>query len=314
MAASNTPNTLEFPTALQANGATQPDLINIIQALEIIHTRTTTNELRKQASEFLESQKHDKSAVQNGFYLAAERNHSPLVRHFGLSLLEHILRHRLSELSSDQIAYLRELILGLVRDIQLEDLSYIRNKLALLWVEIAKRTWALDWRNMDENLVQLWGGTLVHKEFVLGVLEMMSDDVFYREDTASSLRGAELNRALVEICTPHAVFKKYYPERTHQDGLRYGEEGWTSRITALLNDCVQNLHASPEARICAQKALATLRSMMTWSIPSALSSSQCVQAICLALTANDENILMVSVIFLPGYTLAELKELHTVSS
>ncbi|EAS28945.3 exportin-5 [Coccidioides immitis RS] len=293
--AASTPQTLELPTAIHGNGTAHPDLANIIQALEAIHTRTTTNEIRKQASEFLELQKHEKSAVQNGFYLAAERSHSPLVRHFGLSLLEHVLKHRLSELTPGQIGHLRGLILGLAQEVQVQDLSYIRNKLILLWVEIAKRTWALDWLGMDESLLQLWNGSLIHKEFVLGVLEAMSDDVFHHEDTASSLRGTDLNRALVEICTPYAVFKEVYPDRANFTELRCGPEGWLFRITVLLNDCVQNLHSAPEVRTCAQKALATLRSLLTWNIPLAIASSQCVQAICGALTANDESILMLAV-------------------
>ncbi|WEW59920.1 karyopherin [Emydomyces testavorans] len=293
--AASTLGPLELPTAVHSNGTVQPDLLNIVQALDIIHTRTTTNEIRKRASEFLELQKHEKSAVQSGFYLAAERRHSPLVRHFGLSLLEHVLKHRLSELTPDQVGHLRGLILGLAQEIQTQDLSYIRNKLVLLWVEIAKRTWALDWLEMDDSLVRLWNGTLIHKEFVLGVLETMSDDVFHHEDTASSLRGTDLNRALVEICTPYAVFKEVYPDRAHHPELRCGSEGWLFRITNFLNECVQNLHSSPEVRICAQKALTTLRSMMTWNIPLAISSSQCVQAICLSLTVNDESILMSAV-------------------
>ncbi|EEP82733.1 conserved hypothetical protein [Uncinocarpus reesii 1704] len=289
------PNTLELPAGVNSNGTGQPDLGNIIQALEIIHTRATTNEVRKQASEFLELQKHEKNAVQNGFYLAAERNHSPVVRHFGLSLLEHVLKHRLSELTPAQVGHLRGLILGLAQEIQAQDMAYIRNKLVLLWVEIAKRTWALDWLGMDESLVQLWSGTLIHKEFVLGVLETLSDDVFHHEDTASSLRGTDLNRALLEICTPHAVFCEVYPERAQHTELRFGAEGWLYRITMFLNDCVRNLNSSPEVRICAQKALATLRTMMTWNIPLAIASSQCVQAMCMALTANDESVLMAAI-------------------
>ncbi|KAI1959374.1 karyopherin [Ophidiomyces ophidiicola] len=293
--ATGTSSTLELPVAVHGNGTSQPDLINIVQALEIIHTRTTTNEVRKQASEFLELQKHEKNAAQTGFYLASEQQHSPLLRHYGLSLLEHVLKHRLSELTPAQITHLRDLIISLAQEIQARDLSYIRNKLVLLWVEIAKRTWALDWLNMDESLVQLWNGALVHKEFVLGVLETMSDDTFHHEDTASSLRGTDLNRALIEICTPYTVFNEAHPDREQHAELRCGSEGWLVRITTFLNDCLQNLYKMPEARVCAQKCLATLRSMMLWNLPLAIVSSQSVQAICMALTANDDIILMSAV-------------------
>ena len=291
------PAAQEFSTwssASQDSGATNPTVANIFQALQAIHDRSSTNETRQQASQFLESQKRDESAVQNGYLLASERDNPPLVRHFGLSLLENVLKHQSATLSATQAGQLRVLVLNLSSQIQPQDPSFVRNKVATLWAEISKRTWGLEWVGMDEDLVQLWNVSLTHKGFVLTVLETLSEDVIHHEDTVSSLRGTDLNRALVEVFTPVAVYQTLYQDREqHPVGLRHGNEGWLFRISSLLNECVQNIGAA-NVKSCALKALAALRSAMAWSIPRAISWAQCVPAIVKALRCEDEEILMVS--------------------
>ncbi|PGH23822.1 hypothetical protein AJ80_02070 [Polytolypa hystricis UAMH7299] len=307
----------EPPRAVPVAHTGEPSLSvsNIIHALEVIHSRTSTNELRQQASEFLESQKNEKSATQSGYFLAAEKSNSPLVRHFGLSLLEHVLKHKFADLPVSQLGQLRGLILELSHGIDTSDPPYIRNKVALLWVEIAKRTWGLDWLGMDESLVRLWNGTPAFKEFILTVLETLSDDVIHHEDTTSSLRGTDLNRALVEICTPYSVFIEVFPQRDHHVELRYGQEGWLFRISTFLNECVQGIHTSTDVKTCALKALATLRSVMVWSIPLAIQQSQCVPTLFKALSIPDDDIIMAAVEALhalygrTNYDISEFQEL-----
>lgn len=278
---------------MAANGLSAGGMTDIIRALELIHSPTSTNELRKQASDFLESQKQEESAARNGFLLASNPDNTPLVRYFGLSLLDHVLRHTSFTLTSEQIAGLRDMILELAQSIRPQDPSYIRNKVAQLWAEIAKRSWGIDWLGMDESLVQLWSASLLHKEFVLTVLETLSEDIFYREDTVSSLRGTDLNRALVEIFTPLSVFEEVYPDRDRHVELRHGTEGWLARTCDFLDDCIQNLQSSKEAKECALKALATLKSVLAWAIPKAIISSHSVASICRTLTTQDDQILLV---------------------
>ncbi|KAK2803210.1 hypothetical protein FQN50_007077 [Emmonsiellopsis sp. PD_5] len=290
------PQALNFGSSAASNNSVSDEaLSNIVQALDIIHTRTTTNAIRQQASEFLESQKNEKSAAHTGYFLAEQKSHSPVVRHFGLSLLEHVLKHGSADLSPSQLGHLRGLILNLAQSISAQDPSFISNKVAFLWVEVAKRTWGLDWIGMDENLVQIWDVSLAHKDFVLSILETLSEDIFHHEDTTSSLRGTDLNRAMVEICTPYTVFKEIYPKREHHVELRHGSEGWLFRTSRFLSDCLDNLNSSPEVKVCATKALATMRSLMVWSIPLAISTSMCVETICRALTSQDDDILMAAV-------------------
>ncbi|EEH39559.2 hypothetical protein PAAG_08828 [Paracoccidioides lutzii Pb01] len=289
------PLPLDLEVAGSSNISSDSVLSNIIQALSIIHSRSSTNETRHQASEFLESQKNSKSAVHTGHFLASQKSNSPVLRHFGLSLLEHVLRHNSSGLSPSEMEHLRVIILNLAQSISPQDESFISNKTSLLWVEIAKRSWGLEWIEMDRNLVQMWDISLAHKKFVLSILETLSEDTFHHEDTISSLRGTDLNRALVEIVTPYSVFQQIYPRREHHIELRHGSEGWLLRTCHFLSDCLDNIHGSREVKVCAAKALATLRSLMFWSIPLAISTSMCVETTFKALKSQDEDLLMAAV-------------------
>jgi exportin-5 len=269
------------------------NMSDIIQALELIHSASSTNELRRRALSFLESRKQEESAAQNGYMLASRSDNPPLVRYFGLSLLDHVLRHTSFVLSGDQVANLRGMILELSGSIRSEDPSYYRNKVAQLWAEIAKRSWGLDWLDMDESLAKLWDASLLHKEFVLTTLETLSEDIFYREDTVSSLRGTELNRALVEIFTPLAVFEEVFPERDRRVELRYGSEGWLSRTCNFLDACLENLQTSSIAKDCALKCLAVIKTGLVWAIPKAVVSCHCVASICRTLTSQNDQVLVV---------------------
>lgn len=274
---------------MAAEELSEGSMADIVRALELIHSPSSTNELRREALTFVESQKESNSAARNGFLLASRADSAPLVRYFGLTLLDHVLRHTSFTTTHD----LRDMVVKLAESIRPEDPVYIRNKVPQLWAEIAKRSWGLEWMDMDNTLVQFWGAGLVHKELVLSVLETLSEDVFAREDTVSSLRGPELNRALVEIFTPLSVFQEIYPRRDHHVALRCESEGWLSRICQFLGDCVENLQSSKQAKYAALRALAALKSVLVWSISKAVLSSNCVPCIMRALTCQDDEVLLV---------------------
>ncbi|KAI5304713.1 hypothetical protein KEM55_009308, partial [Ascosphaera atra] len=287
-----------------------PSLAAIIQALTIIHDRATPNTTRHEASDFLESQKTSVPrdlAAQNGFLLAIEKGNAPMVRHFGLSLLQHVLAHGCATTTGangnasatanadDDAARaalwgIRGSVLQLTSSLTPADPAYIRNKVALLWVEVAKRIWGLDWWSMDEELVALWSnGGLLYKEFVLTVLETLSEDIIHREDTASSLRGTDLNRKLVEICTPAEVFERVFKIREEARALRCGGEGWLVRVSAFLAECSGNWGGDPMVKTCAMAALGTLTSMLAWAMPQAVEMARAVPNAFAAAATQDED-------------------------
>lgn len=284
----------------QVNGGSTTLLPRIHEALEIVHGPYSSNESRRQASIFLEEIKNDDEAPYHGFTLASDRSQQAVVRHYALSLIEHAVKHRWAGYSEQQAALLRSWVLQLSEHISPEDPLYLRNKTAQLWVEIAKRSWAAEWIDMDELLVQLWNipGSVVHKEFVLFVLETLSDEIFNGEDTVAILREGALSRACVDIFTPAIVLAERFPNRQSGPTVRYGEEGWLVRLGELLNHCLDNgLQANPQYQSCAAKTLAVYKSVMPWAVPQAISSASCVQHMCQSLAASSVAVQLVSLIW-----------------
>ena len=280
-----------------ANG-TPNSVSQIVDALTVVHNAQSSKESRQQASRLLEEAKTNDDAPYHGFTLAADHNQPPIVRHYGLSLLEYAIRHRWSGYTEEQSTALREWVLALAQGVNEEDPAYVRNKIAQLWVDVAKRSWALEWLDMDKMLVELWTGPLVQKDMVLSVLETLSEDIFSHEDTTAGLRGNELNRACVEIFTPAAVLTQHFPTRETNFKVRYEDVGWLARIGDLLGWCLENdTQGNDKVRNSAVKALAVLRTAMAWAIPKAIIAARCVDVILKSLAVQNIQIRMVRIFF-----------------
>jgi exportin-5 len=280
-------------TVLSNGGAAQglaaeQVLGRIHDALTIVHSPTSTNQSRQEAQSFLEEIKTLPTAPEHGFTLSSDRTKAPIVRHYGLSLLEHAVKHRWNEYSPDQREYLRSWVLQLCHGVSKEDPTYLRSKKAQLWAEIAKRCWADEWTDMDELLVRLWQETPVHKEFVLQILEMLSDEIFNNgEDAVVAIREGALSKACIEIFTPSAVLLDAFPNRQNGPNVRCGEEGWLARVTQLIGECLNgDLEQNEEVKACAIRALAVLNSAVAWVLPKAIDAAECRPAACSCLAVS----------------------------
>lgn len=274
-------------------------LTRIHEALDAVHGPYSTNDARRQASLYLEEVKANEEAPYHGFTLASDKSQKPMVRHYALSLLEHALKHRWIEYSPEQANTLRGWILELSRGLTLDDPSYLRNKTAQLWIEVAKRCWGAEWTDMDELLVRLWElpGSSIHKEFVLFVLEGLSDEIFNGEDTVAILREGALSKACVDIFTPAIVLVEAFPNRQAGNAERYGEEGWLVRLGEFLSQCLQREpHNNHEYQTCAVKTLAVYKSVMPWAVPRAIASASCVQHMCKSLATPSVPIQLVGLV------------------
>ncbi|KAI9758535.1 MAG: hypothetical protein M4579_003027 [Chaenotheca gracillima] len=275
---------------------------HIRRALGAVFESGTTNETRKEASVFLEQVKSNREAPYYGFSLASQKSQPPHVRHYGLSLLEHAIKRNWTDYSPEQSLALREWIISLAQGVDEADPLFIRNKVAQLWVELAKRSWAADWMNMDELLVTLWSGNLVQKELVATVLEELSEDIFVREDPVSILRDGELSKACVEIFTPANVLQEHFPSREKTLHVRQGEEGWFQRLGEALEFCSSNsAKLDDHLGIFTKRVLSALKVSVGWAIPRALVEARIVERVCSIL--NTPNVFL---------QLASIDVLHTL--
>ncbi|MCJ1307753.1 hypothetical protein MMC25_001401 [Agyrium rufum] len=234
----------------------------ILRALELVNDPRTPNDVRQDASQFLEVIRTQDEAPQHGYVLAANKSYPNVARHYGLLLLEYAIKYRWSDYNEAQSAALREWICKLAQSVVSDDAFFIRNKIAQLWVELAKRSWALDWVNMDELLVALWNGSPSQKQLVLSVLENLSEDCFSKESNTSDPRLGALSRACVETFIPLSILHTRFPQRGSQyANLRYGEEGWVQRIVQFLAQCNGQDTTDSQVKACSIASLSTLRSV-----------------------------------------------------
>ncbi|KAI2634491.1 ARM repeat-containing protein [Xylaria nigripes] len=279
----------DAPIATDDN-QTSAVLSKIQQALEVVYNPYSSNDERKDAQSFLESVKDTSNAPTHGFHLASDKTQSPVVRHYALSLLEHAIKHKWAEYAPNEAQTLRSWVLQLSRDVARGDPVYLRNKIAQLWVEIAKRSWGTEWMDMDSLLVDLWQvpDSAVHKEFVLAILESLSDIIFNSDDMVVQLREKILSRASVEIFTPNSVLLEAFPNREAGPEVRCGEEGWLTRIVGLLRQCLSgDLQNNEDLRNCTLRCFAVLLALMPWVIPKSIFRTEAVPIMCEGLRASN---------------------------
>jgi exportin-5 len=146
---------------------------------------------------------------------------------------------------------------------------------------------------MDTRLVELWNvpDSAVHKEFVMLVLESLSDEVLTGDDTVVALREGVLSKACVEIFTPTSVLLEAFPNRQAGPDVRHGPEGWLSRVTQLLSMCLaSDIQNNEEIKGCTVKCLGILQVLLPWAIPKAISTAQCVSILCQALACPSSDV------------------------
>ncbi|KAF2500371.1 ARM repeat-containing protein [Lophium mytilinum] len=267
-----------------AQSEPQHDLSQVLQALEAIYDSRSSNDTRKKASAYLEQAKKLPEAPSHGFTLAIDRAQPPALRHYGLSMLEYSIKYGWEDYSIEQGDALRDYVIQLAQAISEEDPVYLRNKVAQLWTEVAKRSWGAEWMDMDERLVGLWQSSLHHQAVVLYVLETLSEEIFTREDPTAGLRGKDLGRACVDIFLPAAVLAQHLPDRDTNLNVKFGEDGWLKRLCDLLSWCLANDFQNNERiTTCAVKTLNTLRAAVAWVMLPGIAATQIIEHVCKAL-------------------------------
>ncbi|PVH96608.1 ARM repeat-containing protein [Periconia macrospinosa] len=274
------------PQAGLANGHNHAstDLTQVLQALQAIYDPSSSNDTRRDATTFLEEAKRHPQAPFHGYTLARETSQPAQLRHYGLTMLEYSIKYKWEDFSAGELEALRSYVVQLAQNVTAEDPVYLRNKIAQLWTEIAKRAWGDEWMNMDQQLVELWQTSLHHQAVVLYVLETLSEEIFNREDATAGLRGSDLGRACVEVFTPVSVLTEHLPNRDKNLDVRCGDDGWLKRLCDNLSWCLSQDYQNQESiRASGVKTINAIRACMTWVIPKAIVAVQVIEHVCKAL-------------------------------
>jgi Exportin 1-like protein len=288
----------------------------LLRALEAIHDPRSSNDLRHEATAFLERAKLSPQAFRRGFDLAvspspaaaaknapAQTAQDTVVRHFGLSMMLYYLKYVFepdgggggggTAVSAEELP---RYAFELARSLRSEDPAFVRNKVAQIWTDVAKRVWGSGgWMNMDAELVALWALSAPHRAFVLAVLEGLSDDIFIHEDHVAGLR-ADLGSALTRICVTDDFIAAHHPKEGHDqlNELRCGNEGWLRRLCDYLKECLDQ-SASQHGQLASEavRVLNVLQSLCCWLPLKSLISVSCVQSIAYALAVGNTQIRLV---------------------
>lgn len=280
------PKTAVLPT-LNGGGQhaeQQHYLSQVLQALEAIYDPRSDNPTRQEASAYLEEAKKLPEAPSTGFALSINRTQPAPLRHYGLSMLEYSIKYGWEDYTIEQGDALRDYVVQLAQGISDVDPVYLRNKVAQLWTEVAKRSWGAEWMDMDEQLVGLWQSSLHHQAVVLYVLETLSEEIFTREDPTAGLRGKDLGRACVDVFLPASVLAEHLPDRDTNLNVKFGDDGWLKRLCDLLSWCLANNYQNNERiSICAIKTLNALRAAVAWVMLPGIANTHIIEHVCKAL-------------------------------
>jgi exportin-5 len=270
---------------------------HISAALNATLNPRVPNNVRQQALQHLEAVKSQPDAPQHGFTLADDFSQNDAVRYYGLQLLEFAVRYRWNEYTTDQTDQLRTWVKCLAGSLREVDARLLRNKIAQLWVEVAKRCWGDDeWMDMDQMLLNLWesdGKGASNKLLVLGILEALSEDIINHEDAVAGLRLDVLGHALNEIMIPQRLYAQHQQTRgaSERQEVRCGEEGWLGRMCEFFGRCVREAKNGRDVALyedCAMKALNALRPTMSWINLKAAQEINCVD--CLFVPLHTDNV------------------------
>ncbi len=279
------------PVVGTANFLPKETAVGIIQALEVAHNPSSSPSLRQEAYVFLEQCKTLPEAAQYGFYLALDTTQSPAVRHYGLSLLEAAAG---SSTNTLPFHVLHASLWQLAESVNQMGPVYMRNKIAKIWTEYAKRFWLSQWLDMDEQLCKLWSKEFAHKELVAVILENLAEDIFTKDDPVVSLRGTTLSRSFVEIMVPLQPDDEDGALETPSGRVKHGTEGWLARLASFLEWALPDrVQAHPPTRACALRVYSALTSTMTHIKLRPIAAAHCHIRVAAGLMIPDTEIQLV---------------------
>ncbi|SCU98478.1 LAFA_0G18184g1_1 [Lachancea sp. 'fantastica'] len=252
------------------NGASQ-----IVGALEAIYSTQSDNATRLEAQKFLDDVKMREQSPFWGYEIALNNPENSILKHFGLGLLAHAIQRNWSEHSPERKIALRKWVVELNGQVQNTDPRYIKEKLAFLWVEVAKRVWgeALredepteellqeSWVDMDNNLRELWHLNESARELTLIIFRTLFEDVFLLEDLAVLKRISVIQPLCVMIISPMDIFAARYRFTDKWTLFRSTGNGWFELWVTELRSALVSGNAVYVTRL-----LETLKTCLNWPL------------------------------------------------
>ncbi|KAG0348126.1 hypothetical protein BG004_006029 [Podila humilis] len=186
----------------------------------------------------------------------------------------------------------------------LEEQMFIKEKVARLFVEVAKRQWPGEWDDMDLVLKQMFFKNETTREMALLILRCLCEDVCIYDDAIAGLRKKDLRAGLLVIMASESALREQYPEgvKGHKNEVTLmvgepGNDGWTSRLAVLLTELLprcqsENLPLADEK--IAVASLNALASSLDWAVTSSIASSSIIPLVCQYINSPTDKVRLVA--------------------
>ncbi|MBN3324059.1 XPO5 protein, partial [Atractosteus spatula] len=152
----------------------------LIKAVNVMMDAESSQRYRLEALKFCEEFKEKcPFCVPCGLKLS-EKSQPALVRHFGLQILEHVIKFRWNSMQQREKIYLKNCTMGLLSTGTypiLEEESHIKDALSRIVVEMIKREWPQHWPDMLKELEALTKQGEAQTELVMLILLRLAEDV-----------------------------------------------------------------------------------------------------------------------------------------
>ncbi|KAJ3610775.1 hypothetical protein NHX12_022866 [Muraenolepis orangiensis] len=152
----------------------------LVNAVNVMMDPGTNQTYRLEAMKFCEEFKESCSfCVPCGLQLA-EKTHTSVVRHFGLQILEHVIKFRWNDMPQPEKVQLKNCAIQLLSSGTLpilEEESHIKDALSRITVEMIKREWPQQWPDMLKEMEALTSLGECPSELVMLILLRLAEDV-----------------------------------------------------------------------------------------------------------------------------------------
>lgn len=275
---------------MDSTGASQ-----IVGALEIIYSPKSNNVQRSEAQNFLDQVKSHGESPFWGYEIALNNPTNYILKYFGLGLLAHSVKKNWNEYDQEKRITLRKWIVELNYRVSSQDPRYIKEKLAFLWVEIAKRIWGetlkeetqsdqqlvASWVDMNHNLLELWQMNSSSRELTLIIFRILFEDTFLLEDLIILKRISIIQPLCIMIVCPMDLFSEKYKYPNKWTLFNGNNEGWFSIWVRELHQALDTNNSNYIIRL-----LETMKSCLNWPLSEVIMRNDILGALLKCLVSN----------------------------
>lgn len=174
----------------------------LMDAVRAMMNPTTPPQVRLNAFKHCEQFKEASSpelGIQCAILLSTKQPTDTIVRHYGLKLLEDIIKIKWNDMTPQQKLGVKESAIAImqngIQDI-LKEPNHIKDAIARIIVEIAKREWPQQWPSFLSELESLSSKGDAQTELVMFVLLRLVEDVAVLQTLEQTQRRKEIYQAL----------------------------------------------------------------------------------------------------------------------